>query len=87
MFWERLHETMDTHWNFSYAYHPQTDGEPREQIRLLMLCSELVLCITKEVRIKIYRMSSFLTKRKYEESLKMVPFEMLYGRRCRTPLF
>jgi hypothetical protein len=25
-FWERLHETMDTHLNFSYAYHPQTDG-------------------------------------------------------------
>jgi hypothetical protein len=23
----------------------------------------------------------------YQESLKMVPFEMLYGRRCWTPLF
>jgi hypothetical protein len=23
----------------------------------------------------------------YQESLKMVLFEMLYGRRCRTPLF
>jgi hypothetical protein len=23
----------------------------------------------------------------YEESLKMAPFEMLFGRRCRTPLF
>jgi hypothetical protein len=21
-FWERLHETLDTHWNFSSAYHP-----------------------------------------------------------------
>jgi hypothetical protein len=28
--WERLHETLDTHWNFSSAYHPQTDGQPRE---------------------------------------------------------
>jgi hypothetical protein len=25
-FGERLHETFDTHWNFSYVYHPQTDG-------------------------------------------------------------
>jgi hypothetical protein len=25
-FWERLHETLDTHLNFSFAYHPQTDG-------------------------------------------------------------
>jgi hypothetical protein len=23
----------------------------------------------------------------YQESWKMVPFEMLYGHRCRTPLF
>jgi hypothetical protein len=23
----------------------------------------------------------------YKESLKMAPFEMMYGRRCRTPLF
>jgi hypothetical protein len=23
----------------------------------------------------------------YQESLKMAPFEMLYGHRCRTPLF
>jgi hypothetical protein len=25
-FWERLHETMDNHLNFSSTYHPQTDG-------------------------------------------------------------
>jgi hypothetical protein len=30
MFWERLHETLDTHWNFSSAYHPQIDGQLRE---------------------------------------------------------
>jgi hypothetical protein len=26
-FWERLHETLDTHLNFSSAYHPQTDKQ------------------------------------------------------------
>jgi hypothetical protein len=29
-FWEGLHETLDTHWNFSSAYHPQTNGQLRE---------------------------------------------------------
>jgi hypothetical protein len=29
-FWEGLHETLDTHWNFSSAYHPETNGQPRE---------------------------------------------------------
>jgi hypothetical protein len=29
-FWEKLHETLDTHWKFSFVYHPQTDRQPRE---------------------------------------------------------
>jgi transposase InsO family protein len=28
-FWERLHETLDTQLCFSFAYHPQTDGQTK----------------------------------------------------------
>jgi hypothetical protein len=31
--------------------------------------------------------AEFSYNNSYQESLKRVPFEMLYGRRCRTPLF
>jgi hypothetical protein len=31
--------------------------------------------------------AEFSYNNSYQESLKMTPFEMLYGRRCRTPLF
>jgi hypothetical protein len=31
--------------------------------------------------------ADFSYNNSYQESLKMAPFEMLYGRRCRTPLF
>jgi hypothetical protein len=31
--------------------------------------------------------AEFSSNNTYQESLKMAPFEMLYGRRCRTPLF
>jgi hypothetical protein len=29
MFWERLHETLDTQSHFNSAYHPQTDGQTK----------------------------------------------------------
>jgi hypothetical protein len=28
-FWRKLHECLDTHLNFSSAYHPQTDGQTK----------------------------------------------------------
>jgi hypothetical protein len=31
--------------------------------------------------------AEFSCNNSYQESLKMVPFEMLYGSMCRTPLF
>jgi hypothetical protein len=31
--------------------------------------------------------AKFSYNNSYQEILKMAPFEMLYGRRCRTPLF
>jgi hypothetical protein len=31
--------------------------------------------------------AEFSYNNNYQESLNMAPFEMLYGRRCRTPLF
>jgi hypothetical protein len=31
--------------------------------------------------------AEFSYNNSYQESLKMAPFEMLYGQRCRTPLF
>jgi hypothetical protein len=31
--------------------------------------------------------AEFSDNNSYQESLKMAPFETLYGRRCRTPLF
>jgi transposase InsO family protein len=35
MFWEKLHESMDTRLNFSSAYHPQRDGQMERTNQLL----------------------------------------------------
>jgi hypothetical protein len=46
-----------------------------------------VLCNMEEVGIRAYHMPEFSYNNSYQESLKMALFEVLYGRRCRTPLF
>jgi hypothetical protein len=40
----------------------------------------------KEVGIRIFPCAEFSYSNSYQESLNMAPFEVLYGRRCHTPL-
>jgi hypothetical protein len=86
-FWERLHETLDTQLCFSSTYHPQTDGQTKRVNQILE--DMLRACALQYERSwdKSLPYAEFSYNNSYQESLKMAPFEMLYGRRCRTPLF
>jgi hypothetical protein len=86
-FWERLHESMDTRLNFSSAYHPQTEGQTERINQVLEdMLREFALNYSRSWD-KSLPYAEFSYNNSYQESLKMAPFEMLYGRRCRTPLF
>jgi transposase InsO family protein len=86
-FWERLHETLDTQLHFSSTYHPQTDGQTERVNQILE--DMLRACALQYGRSwdKSLSYTMFSYNNSYQESLKMAPFEMLYDRRCRTPLF
>jgi transposase InsO family protein len=86
-FWERLHETLDTQLHFSSAYHTQTDGLSERVNQILE--DMLRACDLQYGRSweKSMSYAEFSWNNSYQESLNMVPFEMLYGRRCQTPLF
>jgi transposase InsO family protein len=84
-FWERLHETLDIQLHFSSAYHPQTDGKTERANQILE--DMLRACALQYGRSwdKSLPYAEFSYNNSYQESLMMAPFEMLYGRRCRTP--
>jgi hypothetical protein len=84
-FWERLHETLDTQLRFSSAYHTQTDGQTERVNQILE--DMLRACALQYGRNWSLPYAEFSYNNSYQESLKLAPFEMLYGRRCQTPLF
>jgi hypothetical protein len=86
-FWERLHETLDTQLHWSSAYHPETVGQTK---RVNQILEDLLrACALQYGRSwdKSLPYAEFSYNNSYQESLKMVSFKMLYGRRCQTLLF
>jgi transposase InsO family protein len=86
MFWEMLHETLDTQLHFSSTYLPQTDGQT-ERVNQILEDVLRACALRYESWDKSMPYDEFFYNNSYQESLKMAPFEMLYGRRCQTPLF
>jgi hypothetical protein len=72
---------------FSCAYHPQTDDQTERVNQILH--DMLRACALQYGRSwnKSLSYVKFSYNNSNQESLKMAPFEMLYGHRCQTPLF
>jgi hypothetical protein len=85
--WEKIHESLDTKLNFSSAYHPQIDGKIERTNQILE--DMLRACALKYGKSSDRSLpyAEFSYNNNYQTSIKMAPFEALYGRRCRTPLF
>jgi hypothetical protein len=86
-YWQKIHESLGTKLNFSTAYHPQTDGQTERINQILedMLRACALQYGTRWDKSLPY--AEFSYNNSYKKSLQMAPFEALYGRKCRTPLF
>jgi hypothetical protein len=85
-FGEQLHTSLGTHLTHSLAYHPQMDSQIERVNQILE--DMLRTCMMKHQGSwdKNLPWAEFSYNYSYRESLKMAPFEVLYGRRCHTPL-
>ena len=85
-FWVSLQHALGTQLRFSTAYHPQTDGQTERVNQILE--DMLRACVIDfgagwEDSLPY---AEFSYNNSYQGSIKMSPFEALYGRKCRTPL-
>jgi hypothetical protein len=85
-FWEQVHKSLGTTVIRSSAYHPQTDGQMERVNQIIE--DMLRACVIHYGKNwdKCLSLVEFSYNNSYQFSLKMAPFEALYGRRCRTPL-
>jgi transposase InsO family protein len=85
-FWEQLHASLRTRLIHSSAYHPQTDGHTERVNQILE--DMLSACVMEYPGSwdKNLPWAEFSNNHSYQESLKMAPFEALYGQQCHTPL-
>jgi transposase InsO family protein len=78
-FWEQLHECLGTHLIQSSSYHPQTNGQNKQvnQISEDMLRA----CFLNDGAKwdQHLPLVEFSYNNSYQESIKMSPFEALYG--------
>jgi transposase InsO family protein len=85
-FWERLHQALGTHLIRSSAYHPQTSGQTERVNQILEDMLRDCVISSKGSWEKWLLLAKSSYNNSYQESIKMAPFEALYGRKCRTPL-
>jgi hypothetical protein len=78
---------MDTKLNFSSAYHPQTDGQTEITNQVLVDMLRAYALKHGGSWDKSLPYAEFSYNNSYQASLKMSPFEALYCRKCRTPLY
>jgi hypothetical protein len=85
-FWEQLQHSLGTKLIRSSAYHPQTDGQTERINQILEDMLRAYVIQYDKNWDKCLAVAEFSYNNSYQSSLKMAPFEALYGRRCRTPL-
>ena len=77
---------MGTRLNFSTSYHPETDGQTERVNQVLEDMLRMYVMDQQKCWEEYLPLVEFAYNNSYQRSIKMAPFEFLYGRPCRTPL-
>ncbi|KAI3505957.1 hypothetical protein L1887_28299 [Cichorium endivia] len=85
-FWRKFHEELGTRLHFSTAYHPQTDGQSERTIQTLEDMLRACVIDFGGSWDSHLPLAEFSYNNSYHASIGRAPFEMLYGRKCRTPI-
>jgi hypothetical protein len=85
-FWKSFHQLLRTTLSYSTTFHPQTDRQT-ERVNQVLEDMLRVCALTYGTDWESsLPFAEFSYNNSFQASLRMAPFEALYGRKCRTPL-
>ncbi|GJW17121.1 putative reverse transcriptase domain-containing protein [Tanacetum coccineum] len=81
-----LQKALGTNLDMSTAYHPQTDGQSERTIQTLEDMLRACAIDFGKGWVNHFPLVEFSYNNRYHTSIKVAPFEALYGRKCRSPV-
>ncbi|GJV16346.1 putative reverse transcriptase domain-containing protein [Tanacetum coccineum] len=84
--WKSLNEALGTQLDMSTAYHPQTDGQSERTIQTLEDMLRACVMDFGKGWDRHLPLVEFSYNNNYHTSIKVAPFEALYGRKFRSPI-
>ncbi|GKD53146.1 putative reverse transcriptase domain-containing protein [Tanacetum coccineum] len=85
-FWRSLQNALGTSLDMSTAYHPQIDGQSERTIQTLKDMLRACAIDFGKGWVNHFPLVEFSYNNSYHASIKVAPFEALYGRKCRSPV-
>ena len=86
-FWKSFQRAMGTQLIMSTAFHPQTDGQSKRTIQVL---EDILLACVLDLKGSWedhFPLVEFAYNNSYQASIQMAPYEALFGRPCRSPVY
>ncbi|KAJ9539320.1 hypothetical protein OSB04_032053 [Centaurea solstitialis] len=85
-FWQSFQKELGSRIKMSTSYHPQTDGQSERTIQTLEDMLRACAIDLKGNWDSHLPLIEFAYNNSYHSSIQAAPFEVLYGRKCRTPV-
>ncbi|GKE85260.1 putative reverse transcriptase domain-containing protein [Tanacetum coccineum] len=86
-FWRSFQKALGTDICMSTAYHPETDGQSERTIQTLEDMLRACVIDFGKGWVKHLPLAEFSYNNSYHASIKAAPYEALYGRKCRSPVY
>nr|GFA40334.1 putative reverse transcriptase domain-containing protein [Tanacetum cinerariifolium] len=86
-FWRSLQNALGTKLDMSTAYHPETNGQSKRTIQTLEDMLRACAIDFGKGWVNHLPLVEFSYNNSYHASIKAAPFEALYGRKCRSPVY